>query len=169
MPAKPAWYGKLAHLIAELEALPHPWVDRGTVQFLFGVGPRRAQQIMAGCATERIGTSSLADRDLLIAHLRCLGAGNAAHYESRRRRKLAATLEELRRTRLRQPQVLVEAPATIVDQELEHLPEGIRLEPGCITVRFAEPHQALERLLALAMAIGNDPDRFERQVGSARA
>jgi hypothetical protein len=124
---------------------------------------------MAECATERIGTSSLADRDLLVAHLRRLAAGNAGHYECRRRRKLAAAIEELRRTRLKQPQVLVEAPAAIVDQELEHLPEGIRLEPGCITVRFAEPQQALERLLALAMAIGNDPERFERQVGSARA
>lgn len=161
MPAKPRWYGKIDQIIAELEALPCPWVDRGTLQFLFGIGPRRAQQLMADCATERIGTSSLADRELLIAHLRRLAAGDAGHYEGQRRRKLAAQVEQWRRERIQHPQVLVEAPAAIVNQGLQDLPEGIRLEPGCITVRFTDAHQALEKLLALAMAIGNDPDRFE--------
>ncbi len=36
------------------------------------------------------------------------------------------------------------------------------LEPGCMTVSFQDPQQALERLLALALAISNDFARFER-------
>lgn len=79
-----------------------------------------------------------------------------------RRRKLAATLEQLRRAWLERPRVLVEAPAAIVNEELADLPDGIDLAPGCITVHFANPQQALEKMLALAMAIGNDRDRFER-------
>jgi hypothetical protein len=51
-----------------------------------------------------------------------------------------------------------------VNQEFENLPAGVRLEPGCITVEFDEPQQGLEKLLALAMAISNDFDRFERHV-----
>jgi hypothetical protein len=40
----------------------------------------------------------------------------------------------------------------------------VGLEPGRITVTFDEPQQALEKLLALAIAISNDFERFERQV-----
>jgi hypothetical protein len=47
------------------------------------------------------------------------------------------------------------------------LPAGLRLEPGRITVEFDNSQQALQKLLALAMAIGDDSDCFERQVASA--
>ena len=36
MPAKPAWYGRLDEIVAELEALPCPWITRNTVEFLLG-------------------------------------------------------------------------------------------------------------------------------------
>lgn len=57
----------------------------------------------------------------------------------------------------------------MVAQALENLPEGVRLEPGRITVTFDHAQQALEKLLALAMAVSNDFDRFEQQVRSTRA
>jgi hypothetical protein len=60
--------------------------------------------------------------------------------------------------------VLVEAPTRVVDQAFSDLPPGVRLQPGRVTVDFEEPHQALEKLLALAMAIGNDFVAFERAV-----
>ena len=86
-----------------------------------------------------------------------------------RRHKVAAILAQLQKERLERPQLLVEAPVQVLTQELENLPEGVRLEPGRITVTFNEPQQALEKLLALAMAIGNDFERFERQVRSTHA
>ena len=49
-----------------------------------------------------------------------------------------------------------------MNQVLADLPPGIALAPGQITVQFATPQQALERLLA--MAIGNDFARFEGAV-----
>ena len=116
---------------------------------------------MASYASERVGTSTLADRRLLIAHLRRLVAGDAAYYERVRRHKLAATLDHLR-TLAARPRLLVEAPAAIANQDLADLPKGLSLAPGRITVQFATQSEALEKLLALAMAIGNDPDRFER-------
>src|SRR3954469_24707256 len=94
MPAKPGWYAKLDQIVAELEALPGPSVDRSTLGFLPGVGPRRTQQIMEGCVTERVGTSSLADRNLLCRHLRQLALGEAGFHEQRRRRRVAAAIEE---------------------------------------------------------------------------
>ena len=61
----------------------------------------------------------------------------------------------------------MEAPVQVLAQELDNLPEGVRLESGCITISFTHPQQALEKLLALAMAISNDFERFEQQVGSS--
>ena|SRR5579871_421367 len=162
MPAKPAWYGKIDHIIGQLQALPRPFVDRATLEFLLGVGRRRAQQIMAPCISERIGASALVDRDALIARLRELARRDDGYYERQRRRKLAQAIESLRQERIEHPQLLVEAPVTAVNQEFEYLPAGIRLEPGRVIVEFAEPREALEKFLALAMAISNDYQRFER-------
>ena len=167
MPAKPSWYSKIDLVIREIEALPRPYVDRATVEFLLGVGRRRAQQILAPCIMDRVGANGLADRDAFIAHLRRLAEGDDGYYEIQRQRKVSAILAQLHKERLERPQLLVEAPAEIVTQEFENLPEGVWLEPGRITVTFDQAQQALEKLLALAMAISNDFDRFERQVRSA--
>ena len=164
MPAKPAWYGKIPDVVKELEALPRPFVDRAAVEFLLGVGRRRAQQIMAPCITDRVGSNGLADRGLLIARLQGLARGDDGYYERRRRHKLGEILTGLHEERLKRPPLLVEAPVEVLTQEFESLPEGVKLGPGRIVVEFEDPRQALEKLLALAMAIGNDFDRFERQV-----
>ena len=169
MPAKPSWYNKIDGVIRDLEALPRPFVDRATVEFLLGVGRRRAQQIMASCVTDRLGSNGLADRDVFIAHLRRLAEGDDGHYEHQRRRRFAAALAQWHKERLERPQLLVEAPVQVLTQELGNLPEGVRLEPGCITVTFDHPQQALEKLLALAMAVSNDFEGFERHVRSGRA
>ncbi len=166
MPAKPAWYSKLEAVICQLESQPRPFVDRATLEFLLGVGRRRAQQILAPCVTDRVGANGLANRDALIDHLRRLAQGDEGFYEVERRRKVAHVLNQLRKTRLERPQLLVEAPVAVVNRELKDLPAGIHIEAGRITIEFEQPQQALERLLALAMAISNDYDRFERRAGS---
>jgi hypothetical protein len=164
VPAKPAWYSKINDVIRELQSLPRSFVDRATLEFLLGVGRRRAQQIMAPCITDRVGANGLVDRDALIAHLRRLADGDDGFHERQRRRKVAEILSQMQKDRLERPQLLVAAPARIVDQEFKNLPAGLQLEAGRITVTFDRPQQALEKLLALAMAISNDFDRFERQV-----
>jgi len=164
VPAKPAWYSRIDDVIRELEGLARPFVDRATVEFLLGVGRRRAQQILAPCITHRVGANGLADRHVLITHLRRIAEGDDGHYERQRRRNVAEVLAQLQRDRVEQPRLMVEAPVRILAQELENLPAGIVLEPGRITVNFDQPQEALQRLLALAMAIGNDYERFERQV-----
>lgn len=167
MPAKPVWYSKLDSIIEELSSSPRPFVDRATVEFLLGVGRRRAQQILAPCITDRVGTNGLADRDQLIARLRRLAEGDDAYYEVQRRRKVASLLDQLRTERLSQPRLLIEAPVQVVNQEFDDLPSGVHLQRGRITIEFQEPQEALEKLLALAMAISNDLDKFERSTGRA--
>lgn len=147
---------------------PRSYVDRATIEFLLGVSRRRAQQIMAPCITDRVGSNGLADRDALIARLQRIAEGDEAFHEIQRRRKLAGLIDQLRRERVASPQLLVEAPHEVVNQELQELPPGVRLEPGRIVVEFDDPHQGLEKLLALAMAISNDFGRFENSVTRTR-
>lgn len=164
MPAKPTWYRRLPSILHSLREHPRPYVDRATIEFLLGVRRRRAQQIMAPCITERVGSNGLADRDALIVRLQRIVEGDEAFHEIQRRRKLAGLIDQLRRERVASPQLLVEAPLEVVNQEMRDLPPGVRLEPGRITVEFDDPHQGLEKLLALAMAISNDFGYFERAV-----
>jgi hypothetical protein len=163
VPDKPTWYGRLDQVIAELGNLPWPWVDRQTLQSLLQVGPRRAQQILRPCVTRQVGANGVAGREELIEHLKRLASGDEAHYERRRRQRLAQVLEGLRREALAQPKVLVEAPTTVLNQEFANLPDGVSVSPGAISITFSSPSEALQRLLALAMAIGNDFNEFERQ------
>src|ERR1700682_917476 len=95
VPDKPMWIGHLDRITAELNALPQPWIDRATVERVLQVGRRRAQQLLAPCVSFQTGSSGLAHRDQLLAHLRQLATGESAHYERQRRRRLARTLEEL--------------------------------------------------------------------------
>jgi hypothetical protein len=160
MPDKPTWCGDLATIARDLRALPDPWIDRATLEQVLGIGRRRAQQLLAPCVGRQVGVNGMADREVVIAHLSRLATGDTAHYENRRRRRLAEHLGALQSERRKA--VLVEAPSAIINQELEHLPEGVSITPGKITVTFNTTQQALERLLALAMAAGNDPLLFAR-------
>lgn len=126
------------------------------------MGVRRAQQILAPCVSRQVGVNGLADREAVIAHLTRLAAGDAVHYERQRRIRLAAQLDSLHRER--RQTVMVAAPAAVVNQQLAGLPEGISVAPGQISIRFGSPTEALQKLLALAMAIRNDEMLFERLV-----
>ena len=52
-----------------------------------------------------------------------------------------------------------------MNQVLEDLPAVSNSPPGRITIHVETTHQALEKLLALAMAIGNEFERLYRAVG----
>jgi hypothetical protein len=161
MPARPAWISRINEICTELERLPRPFVDRSTLEVLLQVGRRRAQQILAPCVSDKVGANGLADREAVIRRLHEIAEGQDEHFEIKRRRKVADVIESLRRERIESPQVLVEAPVRVLSQQLRNLPAGVSIEPGRITVEFTEPREALEKLLALAMAIGNDYEQFE--------
>ena len=162
MPDKPCWSGKLQEISERLSSLPEPWIDCGTLEQILGVSRRRAQQILAPCVTRRIGRNGLSSRDSVLERLRSLVDGDTGHFERRRRIRLARMLDELRQERMDRPRLLVEAPASVTTQSLDALPADISLGRGEICIRFSSSTEALEKLLALAMAIGNDREYFER-------
>ena len=115
-----------------------------------------------------MGTSVVAHRTHVIAHLKKIAAGEEAYYEDRRRKQLWAHLEQPRRAWIEQPPVLVEVPDAEVRRvelhDFDGLPEGVELAPGSITVSFREPDEALQKLMALALAISQNRDAFDERV-----
>ena len=158
------WCGRLEEISRDLGKLADPWVDRSVLEQALGIGRRRAQQILAPCVTRQVGRSGLARREAVVEHLQRLAAREQQYYERVRQRRLAERLEALRQARLTQPPVLVEAPTSVQRQKLDGLPDGVAIGRGQITVSFHTATEALEKLLALAMAIGNDREQFERAV-----
>lgn len=165
MPARPTWYTRLDAVIKQLEELPSPWVDRATLEWTLGVGRRRAQQILVPLVRRTIGKNGLADREEVIRHLRALAAGEAVIFEKQRRERLYRILDQMYVEAKEQPRVLVEAPAAVVNQELDHLPSGVHLSPGRIVIEsFSTPEEAKQKMLALIMAMANDPDGFDSRI-----
>jgi hypothetical protein len=168
MPDKPLWLTCVPDAIRELETDSDPWVDRARLESLLGIGRRRAQQLLALVASRRVGTSLLAHRDDLIPLLTRMAAGEQGYYDERRRKQLWTELSQARRQWLEQAPVLVEVSNTAVRRvevhDIEGLPEGVDLAPGSITVRFSTPDEALEKLLALAMAVSQNRPAFEERV-----
>ncbi len=165
MPDKPSWYTRLEAAIQQLEALPSPWVDRAALEFTLGIGRRRAQQILRPLVRQTIGKNGLANREEVVRNLRRLACGEPVYFEKQRRERLHAFFEQWQRQARERPRVLVEAPTLVVNQELETLPPGVHLSPGRIVLDgFATPEEAKQKLLALIMAMGNDPDGFDARV-----
>jgi hypothetical protein len=171
MPAKAGWISRVPGMLRTLRSSTEVWVDRPAIQTLFDISPRRAQQIVSTVGGERVGTSVVIRRENLILYLEHFDDGESAA-EKRRQQKFAATLNRLQQERLDRPQVLVEMSKTMVRQLVRRdfgaLPEGVTLEPGCITVRFSSHVEALEKLMALAICIGQSEQEFEKRVNPER-
>ena len=169
MPDKPLWYDRLDVAVKQLEDFPPLWVDRSLLESVLGVGRRRAQQILQPLVQRTIGKSGLAPKETVILYLRQLAAGDAAVFERQRRERLHALLDQWHDQAKQQPRVLVEAPETVINQRIDALPAGVHLGPGRIVIDgFSSPEEAKQKLLALIMAIGNDPESFDALVEPAR-
>jgi hypothetical protein len=171
MPDKPIWLERLPQVIARLEERAEAWVDRATLEALLGVGRRRAQQLLARMPGQRVGASVVTSRGDAIRYLQAIAAGEETYYEQRRRKRLWGRLDQARGEWSEQP--LVETREAQV-REIERndfaaLPEGVDLAPGCITIRFGDPEEALEKLLALAMAVGRNRIAFDQRVSLPRS
>lgn len=170
MPSVPIWYSRIDTAIQQIESLPLPWIDCASVAFALGVGRRRAQQIMRPLVARTIGSSGIAPKETVILHLRSLESGTSVAFEVNRRERLHSILNNLQRERKERPRVLVEAPTRIVNQEFEGLPSGLHLSPGRIVIEdFSTPDEAKQKLLALIMAMGNDPAGFDARITREQA
>ena len=160
MPAKPRWLLSIPDAISQLEQLDRQLLTRRDIERLFGVGKVRAAALMKTFGAEFIGNQRTLPRTKLLQQLKKHRGRAAFRGEEERRARLIAELQQARLTGVR-----FKVPAATLSAKLANLPEGVSVARGRIEVRFDGAENALERLFALAQALGNDYVRFEELVG----
>ena len=160
MPAKPRWLLAIPDAISQLEKLDRQLLTRRDIERLFGVGKVRAAALMKTFGAELVGNQRTLPRTKLLQQLKKHRGRAAFRGEEERRARLVAELLQARLTGVR-----FKVPAETMSAQLANLPEGVSVARGRIEVRFDGAENALERLFALAQALGNDYVRFEELVG----
>lgn len=155
---------RLPSILAELQQLSVPVVDRSIVESVFRVGRRRAIQLMHRFGGYQAGRTFLIERNALLRALEALAEGDDFSTEVCRKERLSAELDRLREF-TRASRVPIPATPAVYDTRLSSLPDGVRLEPGCLTVEYGSPEQLLERLFALSQALVNDLEQLRSIAG----
>jgi hypothetical protein len=162
MPNQPSWIQSVPQILEVLESPgAPPFVDRPTVEALFGVRRRQAIALLGRFGGYQVGRTFLAPRDAVVRFLREPQRSAAIVAEKARFERLRATLgqarEDLGKRRIQIP-ASIETPRL----DLSGLSPGIRLEPAQLTIRFETPLDLLQKLFALSQALTNDYQTFEQ-------
>ena len=163
MPAKPKWLMKVPDAVRQLESLDRDIITRSDVQTLLDIGKSRANTLMLRFGAERTSHLLTIPRRKLLDVLKKQGRSREFLQEEARQEKLHKALH-----RARVKAVRFKFPIETTGSRLRNLPEGVTVGGTRITVDYTHPKQALQRLMALAHALGNDYERFETLVEDAQ-
>ena len=157
--ARPVKWSRDLHLLREraAHARTETW-SRVEVEALFGIGRASAQSLMKAIGqVQTVGGAHFVERPALLAFLDAMIA--------------APSVEEALRTRLTEaePAPRLKTLRTCLPPDLRRimlpdLPANVVLAPGRIEVTAATAVAMLESLLALAMVMQNDLDRFQAAI-----
>lgn len=164
MPAKARWLLRVPEILAELSALDVPVVDRAVCERLFRLRRRRAIDLIRGFGGYQAGRTFLVDRPKLVAQLEQIRDSSDFKMEWHRKERLAERLEAMRRLQAGNRVAIPVEPETSY-QRLPDLPAGVGLSPGALHIQFESSEELLSKLFALAQAIANDYEAFEKRVG----
>jgi hypothetical protein len=160
LPAKPAWLLHIPEIVAHLEALEVPVVDRAIVEKLFGLRRRQAIALLHRFGGYQAGRTFLLDRRLLVEELRRVSHGEDFDSETRRQQRLGDAVDECRRNQAAS-QVRIPIRPEFA-RKVADLPAGICLEAGHLQVEFFGAEDLLAKLYELSQAAARDFDRFRR-------
>ena len=155
LPAQPSWLLQLPAIRAALSELTVPVFDRAVIEEVFGVRRRRAIELMHRFGGFQAGKTFLVDRASLLRQLEMIEQGGDFAHERKRRRLLSENLD--------QAKALVRARAVRIAPsrgEAADLPATVQLRPGEMRIEFTGVEDLLRQLLAVAIAVQNDPNRF---------
>jgi hypothetical protein len=167
MPAKARWLLRVPEIVAELSALDVPVVDRAVCERLFGLRRRRAIDLIRSFGGYQAGRTFLVDRPKLIAQLEQIRDGADFKTEWRRKERLAERLDAIRRLQTAARIAIAVEPETL-RRRLPDLPSGVSLAAGELHIQFQSPEELLAKLFALAQAIANDYEAFEKRTSEAK-
>jgi hypothetical protein len=107
----------------------------------------------------------LVDRPKLIAQLEQIRDSPDFKMESRRKERLSERLDAMRRSQAGS-RVAIPVEPDILRHRLPDLPPGVGLSPGALHIQFQSSEELLSKLFALAQAIANDYEAFERRTSA---
>jgi hypothetical protein len=162
MPAKAQWLLRVPEILQELTALEVPVVDRALCERLFRLRRRRAIDLMSCFGGYQAGRTFLIERSHLIAQLEQIRGSPDFKMEWRRKERLAERLEAIRRLQTA-ARVAIPVEPQVLGSRLPDLPAGIGLSPGTLHIQFRSSEDLLTKLFALAQAIANDYEAFEKR------
>jgi hypothetical protein len=162
MPAKAQWLLRVPEILAELSALDVPIVDRAVCERLFRLRRRRAIDLIRCFGGYQAGRTFLVDRPKLVAQLEQIRDSPDFKMEWRRKERLAERLDAIRRLQAGARVVIPAEPET-GRRRLPDLPPGVGLSSGALHIQFQSPEELLSKLFALAQAIANDYEAFEKR------
>ena len=128
MPAKPSWFRNLPYIIEGLEQSSLSFLDRQAVEKLFGVGERRARQVLEQFAGRegllQLGNAAAVPRERFLENLRAFSHGEEVAAAEGERRRAAEQLQAAKvESAARQFRVMIGNPAG--RPRLEALPETV--------------------------------------------
>lgn len=169
IPALPQWLQHLPEIVEQVRHLPVPVLDRASIERIFAVGPRRAQQLLGHLskraaegghgAALKVGAGLVLPRETALAVLEQLAADPQVPQTRAQAEELAATLAE-RHATLEARRLRIPTPKDIRRRRAASLPSSLRLAPGRLEVDFVDLEDLLSQLAELGFAIANDRDRI---------
>ena len=162
MPAKAQWLLRVPEILEELRALDVPVVDRAVCERLFRLRRRRAIDLLRGFGGYQAGRTFLIDRPRLVAQLEQIRDSTDFKMEWRRKERLVDTLDSMRRLQAG-ARVAIPVAAEVMSRRWPDLPAGVGLSPGALHIQFQSSEELLSKLFALAQAIANDYEGFEKR------
>ena len=160
MPARPRWHAKLDDIRQSLTDMDVPVIDRPTIEQLFGVGRRQANNLIRIHHGYQVGASKVVARDKLLAGLEKMGAHRGvATAETKRKSRLIEALEAVQRKP--RPRRIVPPPPPPRPSS-SSLPPGFAITaPGELRLQFSTPEELLGRIQSLLEAAVKDFASFE--------
>jgi len=159
MPAKPAWLLKIPEIMAQLELLEVPVVDRAVIERLFGLWRRRTIELLHCFGGYQAGRTLLLDRRGLMEHLQRLAEGEEFQRETRRKERLDHKIHQLRQHQIA-ARVQIPVQPDVFSKKLADLSAGVALGPGHLHIEFSGAEDLLSKLFELSQAASNDFERF---------
>jgi hypothetical protein len=161
MPAKPQWMLRIPDIVAALDQLTVPVIDRSMMEKLFGLQRRQAIALLHRFGGYQTSRTFLVNRQSLMECLRALQEDDTFVRESRRRERLEADLQAIKRTRAGE-EVRIRVEPEVMGITVSRLTEGIQLKPGCLEIHYSNTEDLLAKLFELAQAATNDYLTFQQ-------
>jgi hypothetical protein len=171
MPAKPAYFHRVADAIDNLKSMDCAWVDRRMVEELLDVSKTVAWRVLRRCGGEEgPGNALMCSRERLIAALEQLQATGEVEREVRRRNRVSTYLERLAEFgRAKRTQVATaQRAAELLTSRFGALPAGVEFTPRRLTVEFSSPEEFLQKIGAIIFTLQNDYDSVRQFIEAGK-